>query len=262
MEPHLSSKPLEAATLVVGSEILSGRTRDTNTQLLIETLLERGVRLGRWVAVPDEANSIKAELARLIIEGFDPIFVSGGMGPTHDDITVAAVAQALSLPLVHDNGSACRMEERWLRRNPGKEIPAPSLEGIRKMSTIPEGFMTIPNEAGMAEGLYGRVGSNGQLVMVLPGVPGEYRAILLSKEMGALLPRGESIHVEEMEFKGRESQLAVLLKEMQGANPDVEIGSYPQGPMKVIIRLSGGKGRVVQVEGELKVKMEGIRVPI
>jgi molybdenum cofactor synthesis domain-containing protein len=259
--PMRSGRPV-AAALVVGSEILSGRTKDTNTQLLIETLLERGVRLRRWIVFPDEANSIKAELARLIIEGFDPIFVSGGMGQTHDDITVNAIAQALSLPLFQNPASERRMLDRWHRLNPGKELPVASVEGIMKMSTIPEGFGTIPNDAGMAEGLYGKVGSNGQLVIILPGVPKEYRAILQSKEMDAMLPRGEGIHMAEIELTGRESQVAKLLKEIQDANPDIEIGSYPQGAMSVIIRLTGNKERVRELDEELKVRLKELTRPI
>lgn len=262
MEAHIRSGRPEAAALVVGSEILSGRTKDTNTQLLIETLLERGVRLRRWVVVPDEANSIKAELARLIIEGFDPIFVSGGMGPTHDDITVKAIAQALSLPLLQNPASERRMLDRWHRLNPGKEVPAASVEGIMKMSTIPEGFGTIPNDAGMAEGLWGRVGGEWPLLIVLPGVPREYKAILQSKEMDAKLPRGEHIHMAEIEFTGRESQLVKLLKGLQDANPDIDIGSYPQGPMSVIIRLTGNKEKVRELDTELKVRLKELTRPI
>ncbi len=262
MEAHIRSGRPEAAALVVGSEILSGRTKDTNTQLLIETLLERGISLRRWVAVPDEAISIRAELTRLIIEGFDPIFVSGGMGPTHDDITVKAIAQALSLPLFQDPASERRMLDRWHRLNPGKELPTASIEGIMKMSTVPEGFVTVPNDAGMAEGLWGKVGSHGQLMVILPGVPREYKAILQTKEMDVLLPRGEGIHMAEIEFTGRESQLAELLKEMQEVNPDVEIGSYPQGPMRVIIRLTGNKERVRELDTELKVRLKELTRPI
>jgi molybdopterin-biosynthesis enzyme MoeA-like protein len=99
--------------------------------------MERGIRLKRWIAVPDHGPSMVSELTRLVLEGFDPVFVSGGMGPTHDDITVASVAEALSLRLVHDKGSARRMEERWTRLNPEKEMPEASRAGIRKMSIVP-----------------------------------------------------------------------------------------------------------------------------
>lgn len=254
-------KTPEAAALVVGNEILSGRTQDTNTLLLIETLMKRGVRLKRWTTVPDHGPSIVSELARLVLEGFDPVFISGGMGPTHDDITVTSVAQAFSLNLVHDEGSARRMEERWSRLNPGKEMPDASREGIRKMSTIPEGFRTVPNEAGMAEGLWWKAEGKGSLIIVLPGVPKEYRAILLSREMDALLLVGESIHIAEIEFNGRESQIAGPLNEVQGANSDVEIGSYPQGPMKVIVRLTGSKDRVIELESEIRSRLERLTQP-
>jgi len=105
------------------------------------------------------------------------------------------------------------------------------------------------------------VGSENALIIILPGVPREFKAILLSEVMDGLLPKVGTIHIAEIEFTGRESQIAGLLKEVQDANPDVEIGSYPQGPLKVIVRLTGSKERVIELEEGLRSRLDGITRP-
>jgi molybdopterin-biosynthesis enzyme MoeA-like protein len=105
----------------------------------------------------------------------------------------------------------------------------------------------------MAEGLHGRIGEGGALIIVLPGVPREYRSIAGSKAFMDLLPAGNTeLLIVDIEFKGRESQVAGRLKELQDRFPEIDVGSYPQGSMSVIIRLTGSRGRVLIAERELK----------
>jgi len=250
---NLKGPVVRAGALVVGNEILLGRTRDTNTVFLAEQLLNRGIKLHRWVIVPDEFNEIGGELNRFIDDGFDIVVISGGMGPTHDDITVEAVARALSLPLVLHEECYRRMFNKWSTRNPGKVLPEEGKSGLQKMANIPQDFDLINNEEGMVEGLVGTVNRGRTLMFILPGVPREYRGIVGTYKFQDYLPRGtgEAVTIGEVHFRGKESQLARYLTNLQLKYPDVEIGSYPQGPNSVILRITGPRELVEIVVPEL-----------
>ncbi len=244
---------VKAGALVVGSEILLGRTRDTNTVFLAEQLLDRGIKLQRWVIVPDEPGEIGMELRRFIDDGFDIIVISGGMGPTHDDITVDAVARALSLPLSLNDECYRRMYGKWTARNPGKALTDEGKSGLQKMANIPQDFDLINNEEGMVEGLVGTVNKGKTLMFILPGVPREYKGIVGTYKFQDYLPRGtgDSVTIREVHFRGKESQMARYLSNLQMRYPDVEIGSYPQGPNSVILRITGPREAVERVVPEL-----------
>jgi molybdenum cofactor synthesis domain-containing protein len=244
---------VKAGALVVGSEILLGRTRDTNTVYLAEQLLDRGIKLQRWVIVPDEPGEIGKELKRFIEDGFDIVVISGGMGPTHDDITVEAVAKALSLPISSNDECYRRMYRKWSQRNPGKALPEEGKSGLQKMANIPLDFDLINNEEGMVEGLVGTVNRGKTLMFILPGVPREYKGIVGTYKFQDYLPRGtgDSITIREIHFRGKESQMARFLSNLQMKYPDVEIGSYPQGPNSVILRITGPREAVEHVVPEL-----------
>ncbi|MBN1539250.1 MAG: hypothetical protein JW939_03830, partial [Candidatus Thermoplasmatota archaeon] len=124
----------KAGVLVVGSEMLLGRTRDTNTIFLAENLLKKGIRLMRWVIVPDDKEMIGDELRDYIEDEYDMVMISGGMGPTHDDVTVEAVANALSVPLAFNEECFGRMLRKWRRRNPDRTFQESSRKGLEKMA--------------------------------------------------------------------------------------------------------------------------------
>ncbi|MGA1823007.1 MAG: competence/damage-inducible protein A [Thermoplasmatota archaeon] len=228
-----------AAALVVGNEILLGRTQDTNTLYLADFLMKKGIKLQRWVIVPDQEDQIITEMRRLVDDRFDLIFVSGGMGPTHDDVTVESISKALNLPLVRSEKAKERMISKWLRRNPGKDLPVSAEVWLSKMSLVPRGFSCIENDAGMAEGLTGEVKDS--LIFILPGVPREYRAIIGNPDFSDKIPDHdqEGLRIEEIIFRGRESSIAGTLKDLQESFPEVEFGSYPQDRRMVVIRLTG-----------------------
>lgn len=246
----------KVGTLVVGNEILLGRTRDTNTLFLIDVLLKRGLRLSRWTIVPDRKEDISSQLKIMIDEKFDLIIVAGGMGPTHDDITVNAVADALKLDLSHDGKTHDRLMEKWNRKYPGRKVPRSSERGIMKMSNIPEGFSPLNNDRGMAEGLIGT--RKDTTMVIVPGVPAEYKAVIGGDEFPGFLPASDpdDQNIREIPFKGKESQVSDLLLKLQNDFPVLDIGSYPQGPMMVVIRITGRKERVEEafrsVEDRLK----------
>ncbi len=249
---------LMIATLVVGNEILLGRTRDTNTQFLTEILLKRGLRLSRWVIVPDRKWDISSQLKGIVEEGFDLVVVSGGMGPTHDDITVGSVADALGLELSNHSETEDRMIKKWRERYPDLEMTPSSGKGIRKMATIPEGFRPIRNGSGMAEGLFGRTSDGRTSILIVPGVPVEYKAIIGGDEFPLLLPESDpdDQSFREIHFKGKESQISDVLEDLQGSYPSLDVGSYPQGSMMVIIRITGRKEKVDEALNTIRSKIE------
>jgi molybdenum cofactor synthesis domain-containing protein len=232
---------VKAGALVVGSEILLGLTRDTNTVFLAENFLKRGLKLNRWVIVPDEMEQIGRELRHYIDENYDIVVVSGGMGPTHDDITVEAVAKALSVPMSFHEECYRRMLEKWKKRNPDKELPESGKKGLENMAYVPQDFDLINNEQGMVEGLVGTANSGQTLIFILPGVPREYKGIVSTRKFQDYLPPGHDndVYIREVHFRGKESQIAQFLSEIQKRFPDIDIGSYPQGRMSVILRVTG-----------------------
>jgi molybdenum cofactor synthesis domain-containing protein len=243
-------------TLVVGTEILLGRTRDTNTLFLIDILLKKGLRLSRWTIVPDKKEDISTQLKKMVDENFDLVVVAGGMGPTHDDITVYAVADALELERAYDGKIHDRMMKKWNLKYPEKKLPDSSKRGIMKMSDIPENFSSLQNDMGMAEGLMGT--SHGMTIVIVPGVPREYKAVIGGDEFKKSLPVSDpdDQKIREIPFKGKESQVSEILSALQNDFPKLDIGSYPQGPMMVMVRITGRKERVEEafrsVSGKLK----------
>lgn len=234
---------------MVGNEILLGLTRDTNTIFLAENLLKRGIRLSRWVIVPDDREQIGKELSNFIADDYDIVVVSGGMGPTHDDITVEAVAKALSLPMVFHEECYRRMLKKWKRWNPNKELPETGKKGLQNMAHVPQDFDLINNEEGMVEGLVGTVNKGQTLIIILPGVPREYKGIVGTGKFQDYLPPGHDndIIIREVDFRGKESQIALFLSEFQKEYSEIDIGSYPQGPKSVILRVTGKPDDVEKV---------------
>lgn len=254
----LKKRKVLAGALVVGNEILIGRTRDTNTLFLGEELLKRGIKLSKWLIVPDDEKAISSELRRFIDDGFELLVISGGMGPTHDDITVEAVAKGLDLPLVFHKGLYQRMLEKWRKRNPEKEMPDSAKRGLDKIAYVPQDFDLVNNENGMVEGLVGSVEKGQTIVFILPGVPREYRGIITTRKFQDYLPIGrtEDVTIREVLFGGNESRIASFLEELDREFEDVDIGSYPQGPSRVVIRVTGELEEVEKVLPPIREKVK------
>jgi molybdenum cofactor synthesis domain-containing protein len=241
-----NSPKVKAGALVVGNEILLGLTRDTNTVFLAENFLKRGIRLNRWVIVPDEIGEIGRELRTYINENYDIVVISGGMGPTHDDITVEAVAKALDIPLGFHEECYRRMLRKWTGWNPNKELPESGKKGLENMAYAPQDFDLINNEEGMVEGLVGTANRGQTLIFILPGVPREYKGIVGTSKFQDYLPPGHDndVFIREVKFRGKESQMALFLSDVQQRFGDIDIGSYPQGPNNVILRVTGPQEEV------------------
>jgi molybdenum cofactor synthesis domain-containing protein len=199
-----------ACLIIVGNEILSGRTQDTNLNFLARELGALGIRLREARVVPDEewavVEAVNAARARHTY-----VFTTGGIGPTHDDITAACVAKAFGVPLTRHPEA----ERRLLAYYPPEKVN----EARLKMADTPEGAELIDNPVSVAPGF--RIGN----VHVLPGVPSIMRAMFEGLRAG--LRGGAPVVSRTITVYAPEGEIAGPLAEIQARHPDVEIGSYP-----------------------------------
>ena len=197
-----------ACVLVIGNEILSGRTQDVNLQHIAVELGKRGVRVREARVIPDVEDVIVAALNEARAS-FDYVFTTGGIGPTHDDITADCVAKAFGVPLVTNETIAARIRQR----------PAPPeiMASRMRMARVPQGAELIDNLTG------GPQGFSKDNVYVMAGIPAVMQAMLATVELaGGAVVQSRSVTA----YLG-ESQVADGLTAIQGRYPEVDIGSYP-----------------------------------
>ncbi len=206
----MSERTVTAALVIIGNEILSGRTRDENLAFLAEELNGIGIQLREARVVPDAEADI-VEAVNACRARHDHVFTTGGIGPTHDDITSASVAKALGRPLVRHPEA----ERRLLAYYPPEKVN----DARMRMADTPEGAELIDNPVSVAPGF------TVENVHVLPGVPSILQAML-----PGLKPRlqgGAVVHSRTLTVFCPEGDLASRLAEIQARHPTVEIGSYP-----------------------------------
>jgi molybdenum cofactor synthesis domain-containing protein len=206
------SRQWTAALLVIGDEILSGRTQDKNVSQVALWLNEQGIRLAEVRIVPDDTARI-ADAVNQLRSAHDYLFTTGGIGPTHDDITVDAIAEAFGVAvIVHPQ--ARRILEDYYRDRPGGLT-----EARMRMARTPDGAELIVNAASGAPGV--RMGN----VYILAGVP--YIAAAMLEALTGRLEGGRPVVSVTVGARAPESDVADLLRETEAANPGVAIGSYP-----------------------------------
>jgi molybdenum cofactor synthesis domain-containing protein len=209
---RVESRRWTAALLIIGDEILSGRTQDKNISQVAIWLNEQGIRLAEVRVVPDETGRI-AEAVNALRAAHDYLFTTGGIGPTHDDITVDAIAAAFDVPvIVHPE--ARKILEDYYRDRPGGLT-----EARLRMARTPEGAELLRNPYSGAPGV--KMGN----VYILAGVP-DIAASMLEALTGKL-QGGRSVVSVTVGARAAESDVADLLRETEGAHPGVAIGSYP-----------------------------------
>jgi molybdenum cofactor synthesis domain-containing protein len=201
-----------AALVVIGDEILSGRTQDKNVAQVASWMNEQGIRLAEVRIVPDEASRI-ADTVNKLRAKHDYVFTTGGIGPTHDDITVDAVAQAFGVPVVV-HPAARKILEDYYRDRPGWLTPT-----RLRMARVPEGAELIPNPSSGAPGV--KIGN----VYILAGVPNIAASML--EALTGNLQGGRPIVSVTVGARAPESDVADLLRETEAAHPGCAIGSYP-----------------------------------
>jgi molybdenum cofactor synthesis domain-containing protein len=210
-EARMAAATVTAALLVIGDEILSGRTKDKNIGYIAEYLTGIGIDLREVRVVPDVETEIVAAVNALR-ERYDYLFTTGGIGPTHDDITADSVAKAFGVAIGHDPRAVAILRERYR--------PEDLNEARMRMARIPEGADLVENPISKAPGF--RIGN----VIVMAGVPSIMQVML--DQVAPTLQSGIRTIVETVEAEGLpEGVYAEGLAEIARAHGDVSIGSYP-----------------------------------
>jgi molybdenum cofactor synthesis domain-containing protein len=199
-----------ASLLVIGDEILSGRTKDKNIGYIAEYLTNIGVDLREVRVVPDVEEEI-VEAINVLRAKYNYLFTTGGIGPTHDDITADCVAKAFGVALPYHPEAVAILKKRFN----GADLN----EARMRMTRIPEGGELIINKVSGAPGF--RVGN----VYVMAGIPSVMQSML--DEVGPRLNTGKKMLSESIRANAREGDIGGPLGDVAQAYPDVIIGSYP-----------------------------------
>jgi len=204
------SKEFTSAILIIGNEILSGRTVDKNTSFIAKWLGDLGISVEEVRVVPDKESLIIASLNELR-KKYQYVFTTGGIGPTHDDITSESVAKAFGRKYDYNKEAYAILEKYYAKSDFN--------EGRKKMARMPEGAALIYNENGSAPAF------SVENVFVLPGIPSYVEAMI--PQLKKVLVSGKKIISTSLDAKVRESSIAVELEKIQNKYPEVDIGSYP-----------------------------------
>jgi molybdopterin-biosynthesis enzyme MoeA-like protein len=205
------TEPVTAALLVIGDEILSGRTKDKNIGFTADFLAERGIDLREVRVVPDVIEEIVAALNALRYR-YTYVFTTGGIGPTHDDITADAVGLAFGVPVVEDPRAIALLLQRIK--------PEDLNEARRRMAHIPQGADLVENSISKAPGF--KIGN----VIVMAGVPAIMQAMLAA--VAPSLEAGPRTHAKSIPIGDiPEGAYAADLGHLAAQNPALSIGSYP-----------------------------------
>ncbi len=205
-----NKKVITAGIIIIGNEVLSGRTKDINTSTLANWLNSLGIEVREVRIVPDDEIAI-IHTVNFLRERFNYIFTTGGIGPTHDDITAESISKAFKLEYGFHKEAFSILEKYYK--------PGEFNEGRQKMAKMPLTANLILNPTSGAPGFYV------ENVFCLPGVPS-----ILQSMIGGLnnvLIGGDPIQSKTINLRTVESEIAKSITEIQNKNKDVEIGSYP-----------------------------------
>lgn len=205
-----SKTPTSVGLLLIGTELLTGKIRDANGPWLIDTLRDRGVSLREIRVILDDTDTIADAVVEMASK-VDALLTSGGVGPTHDDLTMKAIAKGFGVDLAEHRELRARIDRHY--------EDSPELLSIwRRMAMLPEGS-TLVQEEGARWPVY-----HFRNLYILPGVPEIFR-----HQVTSILPRlsGRPTAMSTIYFALTEGELAAALERVVEAHPGVEIGSYP-----------------------------------
>jgi len=200
-----------AGLLVIGDEILSGRTQDRNVAAVATWLNSQGIRLAEVRVVPDRIDRI-ADAVNALKADYDYLFTTGGIGPTHDDITVDAIAAALGVPVIVHPKARAILEVYYADKGGATEARL-------RMARVPDGAELIENRLSGAPGI--RVGN----IFILAGIP--HVAALMLEALTGTLEGGRPMLSAVVGCWVPESEVADVLRAAEAAHPGSQIGSYP-----------------------------------
>jgi nicotinamide-nucleotide amidase len=217
---------MKIGILTIGNELTSGKTQDTNSSFIARHLNVQGWQIAVMMSVGDDEDGIRKGL-EYVMSLSDAVVITGGLGPTTDDITTAAIARAFDLSLYSDESVLQNMKDRFDR------MRLKWTENNAKQALFPEGAETLPNPVGTARGFFLR--RDGKIVVVMPGVPSEARKMLT----GEVIPifrrefQEAALHVESITVKLfgiTEARVDQLLSDIDFNHLDVSVGFYPNFP--------------------------------
>tara|TARA_B100001540_G_scaffold315370_1_gene342444 strand:+ start:1357 stop:2109 length:753 start_codon:yes stop_codon:yes gene_type:complete len=244
-----NKKEISAGIIIIGNEVLSGRTKDINTSTLAKWLNKLGIEVKEVRIVPDDEIAI-IHTVNFLRERFNYIFTTGGIGPTHDDITAESISKAFKLDYGFHKEAFSILEKYYK--------PGEFNEGRQKMAKMPTTAKLILNPTSGAPGFYV------QNVFCLPGVPSILQSMIGG--LNNILTGGDPILNKTINLRTVESEIAKSITEIQKNNIDVEIGSYPffrAGKLGVsIVVRSPNKEKIDVCEAEILqfVKSKGIEI--
>jgi molybdenum cofactor synthesis domain-containing protein len=245
----VSSRIVTAALLVIGDEILSGRTKDQNIGYIAEYLTKIGIDLREVRVVADDEAAIVEALNAL--RGRNTyVFTTGGIGPTHDDITAECVAKAFGVAIDYDPRAVAIMKARYAAL--GTEMN----EARMRMTRIPAGAELVPNRVSAAPGFW--IGN----VIVMAGVPSIMQAML--DEVAPKLATGARLLSQTVRADCREGDIGTELGEIAKSHPEVMIGSYPfvdefRGPNTNIVVRSRDPERLAAAKAAVEAMLTQVR---
>ena len=247
-----SAALVSAALLVIGDEILSGRTKDKNIGYVAEYLTALGVDLKEVRVVGDEETEIVTALNALRAR-YTYVFTTGGIGPTHDDITAECVAKAFGVSIDHDPRAVKILSERLAQT--GGEMN----EARMRMTRIPAGADLVHNKVSAAPGFW--LGN----VIVMAGVPTIMQAML--DEVAPKLKTGVRMLSETVRADCREGDIGTPLGEIAKAHPEVAIGSYPffdeqRGPNTNVVLRARDQAKLAAAKTAVEEMLKRVRAAL
>ena len=225
-----------AGVLVIGDEILSGRTKDKNIGYIAEYLTALGIDLREVRVVADDEAAI-VEAVNALRHRWSYVFTTGGIGPTHDDITADCVAKAFGVAIGYDPRAVAIMRERFAEHELN--------EARMRMTRIPDGADLVLNKVSRAPGFW--LGN----VIVMAGIPTVMQAML--DEVGPKLKTGTKVISETIRADAKEGDIGTQLGEVAKAHPEVSIGSYPffdeqNGPNTNVVMRARDAGKLAHAK--------------
>ncbi len=244
------SSARHSAIITVGDEILGGFIQDTNAHWMAGRLRSRGFPVRGLEVVGDRPQDIGASIRRWLgCPEIVRLFVCGGLGPTPDDRTFQAVGQALGRPLIFEPTAGRRIQEMVLTFAAVGRLPSGRLgPASRKMATVPAGGTVLVNSTGMAPGMAYVLDGDDRLLLVLPGIPRELKAIFTEEIEPRFLPATDQAPViVELHYRAApESAFYAVMREIEASIPEVAVGSYPNPERRELtIRVRGNAEEAV-----------------